>query len=53
MVELVLENTKWDDIAGKYYINRRTVGKYRKSAIKELDELYKAREEKLAAYLLS
>jgi hypothetical protein len=43
----------WDDLAAKYNISRRSVGNYRKMAVKELDVMYGLREKCVAEYMLS
>jgi len=53
LVDTVLDGMSWEDAAGKYYVSRQMIGKYRKSAIRELSALYDDHEKKLVAYLLS
>lgn len=53
LCDMVLGGMTWNAIAEKNFISQRMVGKYRKAALKELSDLYKGRDEKLAAYLLS
>lgn len=50
--DLVIEGMTWEALASKYSINRRTVGKYRKKAIVELEKIYKDCESCMADYML-
>lgn len=53
MVDLVLREMTWEQVAEKYYISRRTVGNYRAKAVTELEKLYDRHDEELVAYMLS
>lgn len=53
IMDLLDESATWDEVAVKYHVSRRTVGNYRKQAIKELDAMYRMRENCVADYMLS
>lgn len=53
ITDLVIDELTWDDVANKYHISRAMVGKHRKRAICELEELYSLRDQELADYILS
>ena len=49
----VMEQMSWTELMEKYCISYSAVGKYRKKAEKELDRLYKFRDEVDTEYMLS
>lgn len=51
--DLVMDNMKWDKLASKYYVSQTMIGKYRKKALKELNEIYTFREKHEITFLLS
>lgn len=53
IMDLLGEDATWDEVAVRHHISRRTVGNYRKQAIKELDAMYAVRESCVADYMLS
>lgn len=53
MQDMIFNQTSWDDLAEKYYVSRRTIGRYRQKAIEELTVLYEKHEEELVKYMLS
>lgn len=50
--DMVIDGMTWEALASKYSINRRTVGKYRKKAILELEKIYKDCESCMTDYML-
>ena len=52
MWDMVVEGMTWNAIAEKYYVSQRMVGKYRKKAISELEQLYDEHVRQTAAFLL-
>lgn len=53
IIDLFLGGFTWDDVEGKYYINRRTLSEYRKSAICCLVRMYQGRASMMEAILLA
>jgi hypothetical protein len=53
VMDMVSGEDTWEDLATKYHISRRSVGNYRKMAVKELDVMYGLREKCMAEYMLS
>ena len=52
MRDMIIGQMTWDALAGKYYVSRRMIGKYRKKAIEELDGLYETRDRATIAFML-
>ncbi len=52
MRDMVIDHLTWNELAQKYYVSQRMIGKYRKKAIAELELLYTDRETKDIAFLL-
>lgn len=52
MRDMVIDHLTWNELAQKYYVSQRMIGKYRKKAIAELESLYADRETKDIAFLL-
>lgn len=52
MRDMVIDHLTWNELAQKYYVSQRMIGKYRKKAIAELELLYADRETKDIAFLL-
>ncbi len=52
MRDMVIDHLTWNELAQKYYVSQRMIGKYRKKAIAELESLYTDRETKDIAFLL-
>lgn len=50
--DMVVESMSWAEIEGKYHISHATLGRYRKSAIKELDAIYEMRDRQTEIYML-
>lgn len=53
IMAMVSEDTTWDDIAAEYDISRRSVGNYRKKAIRELNDAYQLRDSCVQEFILS
>lgn len=51
--DLVMERMAWDELRIKYHVSHSMIGKYRKKAEKELDEMYKFRDKLEETYFLS
>jgi hypothetical protein len=47
------DDNTWEELAAKYHISRRSVGNYRKMAVKEMNVMYELREKCMADYMLS
>lgn len=52
MRDMVIDHLTWNELAQKYYVSQRMIGKYRKKAIAELELLYADRETKDIAFML-
>lgn len=52
MWDMIVECMRWNDIEEKYHISHATLGRYRKSAIKELDTIYELRDKQTEIYML-
>ncbi len=52
MRDMVIDHLTWNELAQKYYVSQRMIGKYRKKAIAELELLYADRETKDITFLL-
>ena len=53
MQDMIFSQTSWDDLAEKYFVSRRTIGRYRQKAIDDLVVLYEKHEAEMLAYMLS
>lgn len=53
ITDMLTEGVTWEEIAAKHHISRRTVGNYRRAAIKEIDAMYALRESCACEYMLS
>lgn len=51
--DLVMERMAWDELRIKYHVSHSMIGKYRKKAEKELDEMYEFRDKLEESYFLS
>lgn len=51
--DLVIERMAWDELGIKYHVSHSMIGKYRKKAEKELDEMYEFRDKQEETYFLS
>lgn len=51
--DLVMERMSWDELRIKYHVSHSMIGKYRKKAEKELDEMYEFRDKLEQTYFLS
>ena len=51
--DMVMEQMNWNDLMGKYCISYSTVGRYRKKAAMEMNQMYEFRDEVDMEYLLS
>lgn len=52
MWDMVVECMAWSEIEEKYHVSHATLGRYRKSAIKELDAIYELRDKQTEIYIL-
>lgn len=52
MLDMVMQEMTWDALAAKYHVSRTTIAKYRRKAIRELEILYVAYDERMMEYLL-
>lgn len=52
MWDMVVECMAWNEIEEKYHVSHATLGRYRKSAIKELDVIYELRDKQTEIYML-
>lgn len=53
MQDIVFQQMSWEKLANKYYVNRRTIGRYRNKAMDDLVVLYEKHEAEMVAYMLS
>lgn len=53
ITDMLTEGITWDMISTKYHVSRRSVGNYRKMAVKEMDAMYALRESCACEYMLS
>lgn len=53
MQDMIFAQMSWDELAGKYYVSRRTIGRYRQKAIDDLVVLYEKHEAEMVAFMLS
>ncbi len=53
VMNLLEDGATWDEIAARHHVSRRTVGNYRKMALKELNVMYELRESCTVDYMLS
>lgn len=53
MRDMIFSQASWDELAGKHYVSRRTIGRYRQKAIDDLVVLYEKREAEMLSYMLS
>lgn len=51
--DLVMDRMAWDELMIKYRVSHSMVGKYRKKAEKELNEMYEFRDKQEENYFLS
>ncbi len=51
--DMVIEELSWSELMGKYNVSHSMIGKYRKKAVKELNDIYSFSEQQLEKYLLS
>lgn len=51
--DLVMDRMAWDELMIKYRVSHSMVGKYRKKAEKELNEMYELRDKQEETYFLS
>lgn len=52
MRDMVMDHLTWSQLAQKYYVSQRMIGKYRKKALQELEALYADRDRRDIAFLL-
>ena len=50
---MFIQKMTWTEIESLFSISHSSVGKYRKQIVKELEEIYDARDRQLESYLLS
>jgi len=53
MADLIINNCTWDSLCNIYHVSRTMIAKYRRKAIRELDELYDNHEKEMVEYMLS
>lgn len=53
MRDMVIYGYTWDALCNEYHVSRTMIAKYRRKAIRELDEMYDQREKEMVAYMLS
>lgn len=53
MTDMIINGETWDSLCSIYHVSRTMIAKYRRKAIRELDELYAEQEKKEVAYMLS
>lgn len=53
MRDMIFSQASWDELAGKHYVSRRTIGRYRQKAIDDLVVLYEKHEAEMLSYMLS
>lgn len=51
--DLIMDRMAWDELMIKYNVSHSMVGKYRKKAERELDEMYEFRDKQEEDYFLS
>ena len=51
--DMIMEQMNWNDLMGKYCISYSTVGRYRKKAAREMNQMYEFRDEVDTEYMLS
>jgi len=52
MWDMVVECMSWNAIEEKYHISHATLGRYRKTAISDLDAIYEMRDKQTEIYML-
>lgn len=52
MWDMIIESMSWGEVEEKYHISHATLGRYRKSAIRELDTIYEMRDRQTELYML-
>lgn len=53
IMDLLDEDTTWDNMMNKYHVSRNMISKYKKSAMKELNERYQIRDMQIESFILS
>lgn len=53
VMDLVKGDLTWDSMMKKYNVSHAMIGKYRKTAIKELNDRYILRDKQIETYILS
>lgn len=53
MKDMVINKITWSELADKYHVSQTMISKYRRKAVKELGELYKAKNKHTEQYILS
>lgn len=53
ITDLLDEDMTWEAIAMKYHVSTTMVSKYKKSALKKLDEMYELRDIQTESYIFS
>ena len=52
IMDLLDGELTWENIAGKYHVTTATISKYKKKALKELEEVYEMRDRQTENYIL-
>ena len=53
MYDMVINRMTWNALAEKYYVSQRMIGKYRRNAIRELEQMYAEHDLQEATFMLS
>ena len=53
MTDMIIYRYTWDSLCSIYHVSRTMIAKYRRKAIRELEEMYCQREREMVAYMLS
>ena len=53
MMDMIIYRYTWDSLCSIYHVSRTMSAKYRRKAIRELEDMYAQREREMVAYMLS
>ena len=53
MTDMIIYRYTWDSLCSIYHVSRTMIAKYRRKAIRELEDMYDQREKEMIAYMLN
>ncbi|MDY2990616.1 MAG: hypothetical protein SOR91_03985 [Hornefia butyriciproducens] len=53
MTDMIIYRYTWDSLCSIYHVSRTMIAKYRRKAIRELEDMYQQREKEMVEYMLS